>query len=531
MSKTGQPNFILIMTDQQRADLRKGGGFPLDTMPRLDSLGKEGIDFNRAYTPNPICVAARVSMLTGRYPSATRVKCNHCDGDEFYNLDMFDILHEAGYATALCGKNHTYRKAEDFTFSRITQHLSGDINKDDITEQEKEFYKYLKSLKFIYDKNPSPFPVECQLPYRNVTDAMKFIDGLPSRRPFFLWLSFSEPHNPYQVPEPYYSMFKIEDLPKVNADSTALKEKGYKYKHTRAIWEKLGEPNVDEFIERSRANYFGMLRLIDDQISRLCEYLKEKDIYDNTHIIFVNDHGDFVGEYGMMRKGPELPDSLCRVSFVWRGPNVVSSKERNSACVNLVDIFPTICDILKKDIPEGVQGKSLWPILTNNLDKVPQKEFEVAYSETGFGGLYWEENDTGLTTSMEGAYNEKSDTVVGFDCLNTWTQCGAARMVRKGDYKLICDMLGNVQLYNLVLDPSEINNIRDREENSEILGEMLNELVGAMLRAQDNLPSPKTRYRIKRHERGYYFDEGFIAKDPGVSKLPVQNNRLSNPIL
>ena len=92
-----KPNIVIVMTDQQRADLRRGCGYPIDTMPYLDSFAAGGRDFRCAYTPNPCCVPARVSMFTGRYPSCHNVRTNHNLRDVLYGEDLIDVLRRAGY--------------------------------------------------------------------------------------------------------------------------------------------------------------------------------------------------------------------------------------------------------------------------------------------------------------------------------------------------------------------------------------------------------------------------------------------------
>ena len=109
-----RPNIVIVMTDQQRADLRRGCGYELDTMPFLDRWAEGGVDFARAYTPNPTCMPARVSMFTGRYSQSHRVRTNHNAEDALYTEDLLDVLKKAGYTTALFGKNHSHRKPEDF---------------------------------------------------------------------------------------------------------------------------------------------------------------------------------------------------------------------------------------------------------------------------------------------------------------------------------------------------------------------------------------------------------------------------------
>lgn len=111
VAQSTKPNIVLIITDQQRADLCGREGFPLPVTPYADSLATQSVWFNKAYTSAPASAPARCSLLSGRYPSATHVRTNHNIPDVYYEKDMLDMLKENGYHTALIGKNHTYRKA------------------------------------------------------------------------------------------------------------------------------------------------------------------------------------------------------------------------------------------------------------------------------------------------------------------------------------------------------------------------------------------------------------------------------------
>ena len=121
----GLPNIVLIMTDQQRADLCGAEGYPLDTMPFVDSLGRRGARFRHAYTPMPTCGPARCATFTGRFPKATRVRENGGIHNIFRPKDLVEVLREAGYSVNLCGKNHSYLKAEDFDFVSPYGHNGG----------------------------------------------------------------------------------------------------------------------------------------------------------------------------------------------------------------------------------------------------------------------------------------------------------------------------------------------------------------------------------------------------------------------
>lgn len=487
-----QPNIVLIMTDQQRADVSRREGFPLDTTPFLDRLAEQGTWFNRAYTAMPACLPARVSTLTGRYPSATHARTNHNREDAFYDADLIDVLRAQGYKTGLSGKNHSHLSPERLDFWFEVTHTGG--LSEPRTADEQAFDAYLDGLNHRADMQPTPFPLETQLPYRSVSAAQGWIESL-DEEPFFLWLSFPEPHNPYQVPEPYFSLFPPEMLPPTLSDERALADKSFKYQWTRHIGE-VAFPDYAEQLPRARANYFGMLRLIDDQIQRFVNFLDERGLRDDTILIFVADHGDFVGEYGLVRKGPELPEVLTRIPMFWVGPGIQASATPNSAFVSIVDIMPTLCEIVGADLPRGVQGRSLWPLLTGQ--PYPEDEFATAYAEHGYGGLYYAADDP---------YDPGEDGLtpgVAFDELNGWSQSGTMRMLRWQDWKLLFDMHGHGQLYNLASDPVELCNLWDDPAVADVRQHMLAELLVWTLRLHDTLPYPRRRYHVKTAPRNYW---------------------------
>ena len=506
-----KPNLIIVMTDQQRANYRKSEGYPLDTMPFLDEWSKDGVDFARAYTPMPTCLPARTSMFTGRYAECHRARTNHNGADVLYHKDLLDVMKQQGYVTALCGKNHSHRRDEEFDFCESNMH-GGRGGSLPIAPEDQPFTEFLDALCHMEAHVAAPGGVQSQHPYRNVTSTFQFIDAQKEDQPFFVWLSFAEPHNPFQVPEPYFDMFPPESLPVLPTSAADVVKKGEKFQWMRKAWEGAMEPDTESRILRTRSNYLGMLRLIDDQFKRLIEGLDERGLCDNTHVIFLSDHGDFAGEYGLIRKGPELPEALVRIPMIWKGPGVAARGKVTEGCVNLVDILPTVCDALDVKMPFGVQGKSILPLLQGNA--IPPKEYDVAYAESGFSGLLWNSKDH-LDPAGEGAFSPN----VTVDELNSWTECGQVRMVRKGDFKIQMDMMGTGYLYDLSLDPAEIDNLWDKPAYQQKKTEMLVELTAAILKAADPLPAAHRRYRTKVHPKGYWHQE-FIAEDPGVLPMP-----------
>jgi arylsulfatase A-like enzyme len=245
-----------------------------------------------------------------------------------------------------------------------------------------------------------------------------------------------------------------------------------------------------------------MLRLIDDQIRRFVEFLDAEGIRDNALLVFVADHGDFVGEYGLIRKGPEMPEALIRVPMFFTGARVRSDRGPHPAHVSITDVLPTLCEALGVPIPPGVQGRSLWPLLTG--DDYPAQEFASVYAEQGFGGLHYTERD------LDPDNPDPEQRVIpglkqgpNFDCLNSVSQSGTLRMLRKSDWKLVFDMQGHGQLHNLAHDPAELENLYDHPECTDVQRDMVAELLAWTLRVQDPLPLP-TKYEMKTDPRNYW---------------------------
>lgn len=504
-AQTQTPNIVVIMTDQQRADLCGREGFQLDITPFVDSLAAKNAWFDKAYTSMPASSPARCSMLTGRYPSATAVRTNHNIADIRYQTDMIKLLKNQGYKTALVGKNHAYLKKADMDHWSEYGHW-GKNNPQ--TEAEKAAVAFFKQA--VGQWIPvSSLPLENQQPVTIVSEAIDWIDAQKQTdSPFFLWVSFPEPHNPYQVCEPYYSMFSPDKIPAPATDRSSLQFKDPSYSILASLEDK-SCPNLKAHLPRLRGNYMGMIRLIDDQIRRLIETLKANGTYDNTIFVILSDHGDYCGEYGLIRKGAGLSDCLTRIPMVWAGYGIDNRHNTPiDAHVSIADIFPTICTAIGADIPIGVQGRSLWPMLTGK--PYPEDEFASILVQRGYGGEQITA-DYDLTFEEEGALGKG---VAKFDELNSWTQSGTSRMLRKGDWKLILDSHGNGELYNVKSDPSEIENLYNSPVHEKHKLELMADMMSWELRLQDPLPTPRNRYRFEQNQFNYHNTTTYERNQP-----------------
>jgi arylsulfatase A-like enzyme len=184
-----KPNVVIIMTDQHQAGLCRREGFALNTMPFLDALAQEGVSFARAYTPSPICTPARISLLTGRYPSAHEVKENShglkepnfpdpwivVKDEVTYDKDLFDLFEKAGYQRALVGKTHAHLDNDNFDFVRSFHHRGGFY--EGITADEVQFGKWVSSRPYGTAMEPNPFPKELEIPHRMVSAAIEWVEA------------------------------------------------------------------------------------------------------------------------------------------------------------------------------------------------------------------------------------------------------------------------------------------------------------------------------------------------------------------
>ncbi|GAB3918329.1 sulfatase [Microlunatus endophyticus] len=497
---TDRPDIVIVMTDQHRADVHARNGFPLDTMPFVDALAAEGTWFDRAYTASPLCCPARTSLMTGRWPSAHRVTQNPAADQAVFGTDLFQAAKQAGYATALIGKNHTYLTADDVDVYVDFMHDGAVIPSADPVEAA--FDGWLAGLRHRTAEDPTPYPLEAQNPYRIVQAALDWSRSLPDDVPMIMVVSFPEPHNPYQVPAPYFDLFPPESLPPVRAGAEALADRPFSWRYLR----ELGDQAVEDYegiIPRARSNYFGMLRLIDDQVRRLHEGLADRHARRERVIALTADHGDYVGEYGLVRKGAEVPDVLARIPLVITGDAVRSGP--SEAHVSLADLMPTFCEAMGLALPVGVQGRSLWPLITGA--DYPEAEFRSAYVEQGMGGLPYDEHDR-LPDPIPGLFRDGPGGAPRFDELNAVTQSGRRRKIRAGRWSLQIDLLGNCGLYDLDDDPDELIDLWDAPtaEVQDAKIDLLRELAVWQLRTEDSLPQTPRGYVQKLNPRNWLAD-------------------------
>ena len=241
-----------------------------------------------------------------------------------------------------------------------------------------------------------------------------------------------------------------------------------------------------------------MLRLIDDQVQRLVQFCDQRGLLENTLLVFLSDHGDFVGEYGFKRaKAPSSPSRWKVHPAAVQRPGIVPLAGPRVACFDHRSFSHPLPGRRQPHPRRGSGAQSV--AVTHRSTLSASQEFSSIYAEHGFGGLPYDGTESldpakdGLTVSPgEGKWGR-------YDCLNSWTQSGTLRMVRKGDWKLLLDNLNRGQLYNLASDPAELVNLYNHPTAQEAQHALTAELALWMLRTQDPLPLPRANESGRRY--------------------------------
>ena len=484
-----RPNILLLITDQNKTGLTRRAGYKFDTQPTLDALAGDGVEFGRAYCTIPACVPSRTSMLTGRWPQAHRVRMNLQPEAAVFSKDVYQVAHDQGYRTALCGKNHTYLGPHSLDVWNEYSHNDG-YKAPGASPDSARFEQWMDHLDFNVALEPAPFPLEAQLPYRIVSDAMEFMRTTRDQ-PFFVQVSIPEPHDPEQVPRPYWDMFPPDQVPERCAGREALPSLGYRTNWLDRL-QMAGFPATETTWRRYVSNYLGSLRMIDDQVKRMLEFMKSAGTLDNTIIVRVSDHGDYLMDYGLARKGVGLPEDLVHIPMIWHGPGIKAQPAGDrTSFVSMADVMPTLCEAMGAELPIGVQGRSLLPLLRG--EPFPAEEFRSITAQVGVGGLYYDAADDVPVTVSRGSGGH-------WDELNGVTQSGNTHMVRMGDWKLIYDMMGYGQLFDLTSDPCELTNLFNKPRHAADQARLMAELAMWTIRNQDSLPTgpQNAKYHLKQ---------------------------------
>ncbi len=350
-----QPNILLLMTDQQRGDCLGIAGHPVVQTPYLDHLAASGTRFRRAYTACPVCIPARRTLMTGQTPFHHGVMMNYDTRLEGPTLP--GELTRAGYQAHLVGKLHLWphRKLHGFS-SADWSDGPGHGGDYDTWLVEQGVLQPHAGLSHGADRNgyvARPWHLEERLHFTNwcADKALEFLRRRDPTVPFFLNVSFHQPHQPCCPPQAYYDRYLQQDLGEPYVGAWARVYDDPQRGLPVAAWRAALPPQV---LRQYRAGYYGCINHIDDQIGRILQHVPG-----NTIIVFLSDHGEMLGDHQWIRKRNAFEPS-AHIPLIIRLPrHLQRAPQVRDEPVELMDVMPTLLEAAGVPIPATVDGASL----------------------------------------------------------------------------------------------------------------------------------------------------------------------------
>lgn len=368
MHTDARPNLLLIMTDQQRGDCLGLEGHPALQTPNLDWLGRSGTYFRRAYSECPSCIPARRVLMSGQAPARNGM-VGFQGGVEWNPVHaLAGELSKAGYQTEMVGKLHLYphRKRYGFDHMVLADSTRGDDN--DYVDWLREGGAVPLEMGVAHGVSangwvgrPHHLPEHLTHSFWAVSEAINFIHKRDPAVPFFLNLSFIDPHPPLTPPPFYYDRYVTLDLPEPFVGDWAPPFAGPE----RGLDVNASVLSLDkQTMHYARAAYFGLINHVDNQIGRLFNFLRDRRLLESTLILFTSDHGEMLGDHNMFRKTFAY-ESSARIPFLVRAPKAMDYPHEvvSDVPVGLQDVMPTLLDAAGVEIPSTVTGHSLLPLM------------------------------------------------------------------------------------------------------------------------------------------------------------------------
>ncbi len=417
-----KPNVIVIMVDQLTPYMCAAYGNTQVDTPYMQRLAEEGICFNKAYTPCPLCTPARAAFMTGMYPSSLRCY----DNASPFPVDTPTIAHylsNLGYETVLSGKMHFIgadqlhgfekRLTTDFYPSNFawlpeldpeTQHVIGGGH------HAKMYKKPNIGLRdwshgFSYDEEAH-------------SKAKNFLYERNDERPLFLCVSYHHPHDPFYVTEDLWRVYQDRDMDIPITDRCQQSQMDIwlnNHYHRTDLYDITSEDSLKDL----RRSYGALTTYVDNKLGELLTVLEKRNLLENSLVIFTSDHGDMLGERGMVQKRCFYEWS-ARIPLLVRFPYAKYKGLTVDQPVSLLDIMPFVLDVLGDSTIE-CNGQSFLPLVKETRNDT---EPRFVYSEyVGEGVLSY------------------------------------CAMITDGRYKYTYIHDYDEQLFDLACDPNEYNNL------------------------------------------------------------------------
>jgi arylsulfatase A-like enzyme len=476
------------MSDQMKATASHLYGNSFCQTPSLARLAEDGVLYENAITPHPLCVPARVSVWTSRFPHSHGGRRNETlmpPGQDH----AFRLWKQNGYRTGLIGKNHCFTSASDRALFDIWCEIGHGGLPADPTTRGMDWFRPIEAIHAAHatrrnmpSQSPrfgyavTDYPLEEYSTGLVTGQTVRFLEEY-GNEPFALWISYPDPHEPWEAPRQYAEMFppdKIE-LPPSRADEFS---DGTAPERNRVLYEILGmdEDNAED-IYGVLGCYYGMTRFVDDGVGQILDALDRLGLREKTIVVFCADHGDFAGEHNMTTKGGVFYDCLTHVPLIVSWPGHLAAGIRDDSMVNLIDIVPTLLHHQGIPIPRSMQGELL-PTVTEAAPR------EATFSEYGAGGPLFHMEDLAKLPKPYGRAALMRSL--------RWREAeGRRKMVRTRQWKYVHDPMGDLdELYDLVNDPWELTNVAADPAHAPVLAELRLHLADWSIRTEDNPPVP-----------------------------------------
>ena len=352
-----RPNVLLLFCDQLRPDALGAYGNEHVHTPNLDRLASQGVTFEQAYTPVPVCVPARYCLLTGHQPRVHGYWNNssqHMDNDI---PTIPRIMRRAGYITEAIGKMHfqPYRAHHGFERMQLMEETPPHREDDD-------YLMYLKSVglgnvqqqhgvrHLLYQQ-----PQRSLIPEEHTGNhwvADRTIDFLETHknRPFFLWSSWIAPHPPFNTVDKWADFYDTDKMPlPLTHPDEVVSDHAEAMAYLGDTDGSKSEERRIRRIKRIKACYYACVSHVDEQVGRILDKLDELGLSENTIVIFTSDHGEMLGDHGACQKSCSY-EGAWAIPMLVRGPGVAAG-ERTKAFASLLDIMPTCIEASKGRYP------------------------------------------------------------------------------------------------------------------------------------------------------------------------------------
>ena len=459
-----RPNVILIMCDQMRWDAAGFAGCSTVRTPHLDRLAANGVCFENAYCASPVCSPARASWLSGLYPHAHLQLRNYGPGKTgkfgcylpHDCITIGDVLKAAGYCCGMVGPWHLgedHRPQHGFTDSWCAYRYLGDYPDPlfDYFEREGVPNLYLPDAPgmTLYENTLEFGTIDDPRQQRTTWTVDRSIEFIRQSDggPFFLFASIKDPHPRILVPPELLEHYPEDQIRLSSSLRDSLE--GKPEFQTRGKF-RIRPTVTDEQFRRLMAYYYALITHIDAQVGRILKTLEERNLIDNTIVVFISDHGELLGDHGYVEKCL-MYEASVRVPCLISWPEQLPSGTRVTAPLAGVDLMPTLLDLVDEAPPTPIDGRSVAGAILNGREPERQPIFaEIA--------------------SLDAIYHGAQEP----------EQLAAHVMVRDENWKYIWNRFDIDELYDLNADPGEMKNVAsdsDQRNRAALMREQIVEMI------------------------------------------------------